>query len=273
MTMMPRSQADAYRCPVADTPVAKTLIIASVQRSGSTLLSSLLRATGVAGRPMEMMNIHTKLFTDTRARLGVPTLSPLGYGAAAFRKVARRDMPRNIRHFTHESYLEFLRRITPEHTTANGVFAMKIHWTQYRDNLLKRGDDAGFWRAPVTWVSIKRDNDVRQAISFVKAQQTNRWHSDMSSRGEATYDESAIADALSEIRGNYTDWDEYFADIGVEPVRLTYESLVADPQHAIDMVLDALGEPRVHVPPPTMRPVSDATNDDWERRFRSAGRA
>jgi LPS sulfotransferase NodH len=256
---------------VADTPVAKTLIIASVQRSGSTLLSSLLRSTGTAGRPMEMMNIHTKLFTDTRARLGVPTLSTVGYGAAAFRKLTRRELPRDIRHFTHESYLEFLRRITPEHTTPNGVFGMKIHWTQYRDNLLQRGDDAGFWRAPVTWALIRRDNDVRQAISFVKAQQTHRWHSDMTGQGEATYDEQAIANALVEIRRNYADWDEYFADTGIEPVRLTYESLVADPQSSIDRVLDALGEPRVPVPPPTMRPVSDAVNDEWETRFRLSG--
>ena len=222
---------------------------------------------------MEMMNIHTKLFTDTRARLGVPTLSALGYGAAALRKVTRHDLPRHIRHYTHESYLEYLTRIAPEHTTSNGVLGLKIHWTQYRDNLLRRGDDAGFWRAPVTWVLIRRDNDVRQAISFVRAQQTNRWHSDMPGHGVATYDERAIADALSEIRHNYGDWNEYFTDTGAEPVHLTYESLVANPQHAIDAVLDALGEPRVVVPPPTMKPVSDEVNDEWEKLFRSSGRA
>ncbi|MFM8870930.1 MAG: Stf0 family sulfotransferase [Actinomycetota bacterium] len=256
---------------MADSPIRKTLIVASVQRSGSTLLSSLLRSTGVAGRPMEMMNIHTKLFTDTRARLGVPTLSAVGYGAAALRKVTRRDLARHIRHYTHESYLDYLTRIAPEHTTPNGVFGMKIHWTQYRDNLLRRGDDAGFWRAPVTWILIRRDNDVRQAISFVKAQQTNRWHSDMAGRGEAVYNERAISDALTEIRRNYSDWNEYFADTGAEPVRLTYEALAANPQHAIDAVLDALGEPRVVVPPTSMKPVSDEMNDEWERLFRSSG--
>jgi LPS sulfotransferase NodH len=95
----------------------------------------------------------------------------------------------------------------------------------------------------------------------------------MPGHGVATYDERAIADALSEIRHNYGDWNEYFADTGAEPVHLTYESLVANPQHAIDAVLDALGEPRVVVPPPTMKPVSDEVNDEWEKLFRSSGRA
>ncbi|NCU81782.1 MAG: hypothetical protein EBV51_07195 [Acidimicrobiia bacterium] len=56
---VPSDQASNY-------PTTCLLAIASVHRTGSTLLCSILRATHMAGMPMEYLNIHTKNFTNFR---------------------------------------------------------------------------------------------------------------------------------------------------------------------------------------------------------------
>lgn len=248
-------------------PVTRLLAIASVERTGSTLLCSILRATKVAGHPLEYLNVQTDNFDRLRRRLGAPRIRPHRWPVALVRSATGRYPWRDISSFTPASVREYLLAVAEANATTNGVFGVKMHWNQYRRHMLDLGLDVGLWGAPVSWVRITRRDEVRQAISFVRAAQTESWNSNMAATSTPVYDADAIAAALRRIDDENESWDRHLARLGVEPLRVTYEALVADPDSVVRRILDSVGASVDTVPPAGTRPQSDETNREWARRF------
>ena len=88
--------------------VKRLLAIASVERTGSTLLCSILRATRVAGHPIEYLNVQTDNFDRLRRRLGAPQIRPHLLPLAAVRRATGRYPWRDIDSFTPASVREYL---------------------------------------------------------------------------------------------------------------------------------------------------------------------
>lgn len=252
---------------VVNPVTSRLLVIASVERTGSTLLCSLLRGTRAAGTPVEYLNIQTHNFAKFRERYGVPQLRaryrPIGW----LRTRTGRFAWRNIAWFEPSSYRQYLSAIARVNTTSNGVFGIKMHWNQYKRHMLDQSLSVDFWNVPVTWVRITRQNEIRQAISFVRAAQTKSWNSNMEVRQDPVYDGLAIAEALKRIAGENADWSTYFAQHKIQPLNITYEQLTKDMDATVRRVMDHIGAYIDEVPAPQTTQQSDSTNSDWATRF------
>jgi LPS sulfotransferase NodH len=86
----------------------------------------------------------------------------------------------------------------------------------------------------------------------------------------AEYDGDAIAQLLAEIRAGNDAWASWFVSHAVEPLRLAYEALAADPDREARRVLEFLGvEPPARRLEPRVQRMGDARNADWSARFRA----
>ena len=172
-------------------------VLASTPRSGSTLLARTLMATGVLGKPMEYFN-H-RILNDFRHQWGVPSPSVVGRLARPYRRLRRRNQselyfwwkPATIRTFAH---LLLARRTTP-----NGVFANKVTWSQQHSVVVASGIDADTWLRAPRYVFLRRRDHLRQAISWVRARQTQSWSSDKPPSSEHRYDRELIARLVVQI--------------------------------------------------------------------------
>jgi len=245
----------------------KLLVVASVERTGSTLLCSILRGTLAAGTPVEYLNIHTQNFVRFRDKYGVPTITPTLRPVSAIRKILGRSEWRDISYFSRTSYRQYLTRLAEVNTTQNGVFGIKMHWNQYKRHMLDLDLDVNYWQVPVRWVRITRQDEVRQAISFVRAAQSESWNSNMEVQREPVYDSAAIVDALKRIADENTQWTKYFADNKISPLSITYEQLTRDMDATVRKVMDFIDSPIDTVPAPQTKKQSDFTSKEWAELF------
>ena len=245
----------------------KLLVIASVERTGSTLLCSILRGTLAAGTPVEYLNIHTQNFVRFRNKYGVPMITPTRKPISALRKLLGRSAWRDISYFSQRSYLTYLTRIAEINTTQNGVFGIKMHWNQYKRHMLDQGIDTTYWGVPVRWVRIMRQNEIRQAISFVRASQSESWNSNMEVQREPVYDADAIISALARIADENTQWQKYFVDNNIAPLDITYEQLTRDMDATVRLVMSHIDSHVDTVPAPLTKKQSDVTSKEWAERF------
>ena len=251
-------------------PTTSLLAIASVHRTGSTLLCSILRATGLAGMPMEYLNIHTRNFANFRAENYLPKLNARGIAVGALRKLTGRNAWRNIDYFSQSSWREYLDRAAELNTTPNGVFGIKMHWNQYDEHMLQRGLTASHWGVPIKWLRITRENELRQAISLVRAEQSKQWNSNMTAKGEPVYNESEIVTALNTISSANKSWDSYFAKHAIAPLHITYEQLTRDMDATVRRIMGLIDTPIETIPAPQTKRQSDGASKQWESQFLDA---
>lgn len=219
---------------------------------------------------MEYLNIHTKNFTNFRNENNLPTLNARGRVVGAVRKLSGRTAWRNIDYFSDSSWRAYLNRAAELNTTPNGVFGIKMHWNQYDEHMLQRGLTADFWKAPIKWVRITRENEVLQAISLVRAEQSNQWNSNMSATSEPIYNEQQIVDALRTISDANKSWDQYFLKHQINPLHLTYEQLTRDMSSTVHQIMGHINTHIEDVPAPQTKRQSDGSSSRWERQFLDA---
>lgn len=239
--------------------VTARYLVASLPRSGSTLLCRALWDTALAGAPKEYFNAQH--MADFAARFGAPPLGP--YVRSIFAR------PRSWGRYRMESYLHRLEAIR---TSPNGVFGAKIHIDQIRSQFQGRGLDPQRLLGHPRFVQITRSDRLRQAISFVRAMQTGQWSSEMRSTAEPRYDPARIRASLERIEREEAEWQAFFRSRSIQPFETTHEELVADHEAVIRAVLDFLevpGREAAVIHPPTLRKQADATTEEWIERFRS----
>jgi LPS sulfotransferase NodH len=122
----------------------RLLVIASVERTGSTLLCSILRGTQAAGAPEEYLNIQTKNFARLRKMVGAPKLRLSQLPMALARLATGRYPWKDISSFSQVSFRDYLLAVARERTTPNGVFGVKMHWNQYKRHMLDLGFDMNY---------------------------------------------------------------------------------------------------------------------------------
>jgi LPS sulfotransferase NodH len=174
---------------------------------------------------------------------------------------------RNISWFEPSSYREYLSTIARVNTTSNGVFGIKMHWNQYERHMLDQDLAVEFWNVPVTWVRITRQDEIRQAISFVRAAQTNSWNSNMETKRDPVYDGPSIVAALERIANENTAWRTYFERNNIQPLDITFEQLTQNMNATVRRVMDHIGTHIDQVPVPQTKQQSDSINSEWATRF------
>jgi LPS sulfotransferase NodH len=216
---------------------------------------------------VEYLNIHTQNFVRFRDKYGVPTITQTRLPLSALRKLLGKSAWRDISYFSHRSYLSYLTRLAEINTTQNGVFGIKMHWNQYKRHMLDLDLNVNYWGVPVRWVRIMRQNEIRQAISFVRASQSESWNSNMAVQREPIYDGDAIETALARISDENTQWQKYFVDNNIVPLDITYEQLTRDMDATVRLVMNHIDSPIDTVPAPQTKKQSDITSKEWAERF------
>lgn len=230
-----------YDFPPYDAEPTCTYVIASTPRSGSHMLGHALGSTGALGFPLEYLNRAN--LPSWQRRLGAET-------------------PRQT--------LDAIKRIR---TSPNGCFGLKLHYDQLVSIAphIEPGDLLD--RARV--VRLRRRDLLAQAVSLAVARQTGSWISAQVPTREPVYDGDAIEKALGDIAWSDAQWDVALARMGVQPLDLAFEEVVADVDAAVKRVAAFLGIPDAALRPrPTPRPAQQSgnVNEVWQRTFILEGR-
>lgn len=231
--------------------------ICATPRTGGSLLSQWLGATGVAGHPAEYF--------------------------------WRDNEPAFQEHWHVSSYAGYLDRALHHGTTPNGVFGAKLDAGGYLEHFESRlrtipqfSDPDLSFQAIITsafpnlkFIWITRRNKVRQAVSWWKAVQTNEWgrRQGNSPRAgqEPVYNFAAIDQLTNESLMREAGWQAHFSEWQARPLTIVYEDFVDHYVETVAQVLDFLGitEPyTIREHEITLVRQADGLSEEWVQRYR-----
>jgi trehalose 2-sulfotransferase len=236
--------------------------LCATPRTGSSLVCGLLSSTGVAGRPESYFRAPDE--AAWAARWGIL------HADGGF------------------DYREYLRHARNAGRTDNGVFAARVMWGTMSEVVAKLGAVFG-GRAgsdldvlqnafgATRFVYLSRADASAQAVSWLRAEQTDVWFETAGSRrgepvDEPRFDRGRIEELVRTIEQHDAAWHDWFASVGVEPYPVHYEDLDRDPIPTAAGILDYLG---IEVPPARTfavrhRRQADELNAEWIARYRAS---
>jgi LPS sulfotransferase NodH len=239
--------------------------VCATPRTGSSLLLGLLASTGVAGRPQAYFREPDELLWADRWQ--IPRTSQGGF-----------------------HYADYVQAALAAGRTGNGVFGAKLMWGTLDEVVDKLGtvypDLAGedvtllnraFGRT--RFVYLRRDDVLAQAVSWLRAEQTNTWYvggngeiGDTGGNGRApSFDADGIGQLAQTIDEHNAAWEEWFASFDIQPHRVRFEELEADMLAVTRGILDFLGLdlPDGRAIVAQHRREADELNDQWMDRYRA----
>jgi LPS sulfotransferase NodH len=217
-------------------PANRGYAICTSGRSGSNLLCQYLSSTGMLGNPLEYFN------GSGRRLLGYPEYP---------------DDP--------SKQIDW---ILTEGATPNGIYGLKIFPAQ-----VEQIEKSIRWTEllpDLKFVLLKRRDILGQALSAVRALQTEQWRASMPARGPALYDGAQIYERLQIAARDYARWDIFFARRAVAAAVIIYEDFLVDPQSAVDQVADLFGlrgQARAAGERIDLKSQRDAITEEWRARF------
>jgi trehalose 2-sulfotransferase len=247
-------------------------LVCATPRSGSTLLCEMLRETGYAGQPLEHFEVlrHSSLprqpreyFEDAGSPRLLGLLEPTEAGTPSA-----------------EAPEQWWARIVAEGLSDNGVWAGKLMWGHAEDFLARARQLPGLGGADLRaalwtllgeprFVFVTRREKVEQAVSLWRAVQTRTWRAgEDSSDHSPVYDFEGIDLLLRRLESEERAWSEWFADVGVQPIHVTYEQLDTSPSETVTLVLGELGLPAHGVDVPRLSRQRDELSSIWIDRYR-----
>ncbi len=218
-------------------PVTKKVALCTTPRCGSHFLGHQMHALGVFGYPLEYLNPGNWHVWENRAGT--------------------------------DDTLDYIKSVR---TGPNGVFSVKLHH-EHLLAFLKQEP------APLDYkfIHLCRRDLTKQAISFARAQQTGAWISDMPETAPAEYDWALIAEKVDAISRGNADWQSFLRSVGIKPLQLFYEDIVADMSGTITQIASYLeidiNDVTAEEPAFTPKRQKKKAQDDWLTRFESDSRA
>lgn len=246
-------------------------IICGTPRSGSTLLCDLLESTTRCGTPNSYFD--PRFIPEWAEEWGLPAVTP--------QEAPSLDVPS-----FDTAYLEAAIEVGK---ASSEIFALRLMRETLESlsatlHLIYPGqpsDKARLEKAfgsRLLYLHLSRADKLAQAISYIKAEQTGLWHQApdgseierLSPPQDPHYDFNRIAQEVAKLEAYDKAWNSWFEAQGIAPLRLSYESLAADPAQMLLQVCEALG---VEAPPddeikPGVAKLADDISLDWMRRYR-----
>lgn len=250
------SFAAAYDHWSSTAPTA-TLAVCATPRNGSTLLCHGLWTSELGGKPAEYFHYRRYpellvrwrcLSARTRLQLMVRNRSLLGHCEATLKR--------------------YCGELIRWRTGPNAVFGIKIHGWQWLRELAPRRLDELF--PGIRCVLLAREDRLGQAISLVRARQTNQYRGSQPTARQPEYRAEAIRAALDELAAEEATWTRYFGSEGSHVLSVSYEQLVADYRGTVAAVLQFIGaSPNADfsLPSPALRRQADHLSEEWRQRF------
>lgn len=237
-------------------------LICATPRTGSSLLCGLLDSTRIAGHPESYFRQPDE--HEWAARWGIVDSSDGTF-----------------------SYADYVKAAIAAGSTDNGVFAARIMWGTLDEVIAKltpvypdlAGSAVGLLNRAfgrTRFVYLLRGDVVAQAVSLLRAEQTNVWFETEQDRQEPErepiFDFDLIRKRVRLIEEHNRAWREWFASAGIRPYPVWYEELDAAPVHVAHGVLDFLGlelpaDREVMV---QHKRLADKINAQWIDRYRQA---
>lgn len=157
-------------------------------------------------------------------------------------------------------YRAFARQARTAGATLNGVFSARVMWGTLEPMLGRLEHQGGVSDVevlektfgPLVFVHLRREGFLEQAVSWCRAEQTGYWQQGDIASARAQLDLNRLKVLLSEIRDHNKAWRTWFKAQAIEPLAVTYEEVVGDPQAAVTAIARHMC---VDVPP-TWRPQS-----------------
>jgi LPS sulfotransferase NodH len=174
-------------------------------RSGSTMFGEVLSHTKALGYPLEYLVEDVSLF---------------------FQILRTREN-------SQESYLEFIRKRSQ---TPNGVFGIEIDF----DRFAAQNWEVDIFADGMLPLYLTRKDILGQAVSLFRAVHGGAWCSMSPVSGDVNYDRHAILEHISLLLLQMRNWEQYFKQRRVTPVRIYYEDVVKRPSVAVSSVARAL---------------------------------
>jgi LPS sulfotransferase NodH len=227
------------------------LIVCATQRSGSTLLCELLKATGAAGIPDE----YFQHFKDT----GLVD-QPRQYLAGVSDPSVLQLLP-PLDPGVPETSFDF-EAVRQAGTTPNGVFSAKIMWSHTDDLWARLGErtlEEVF--GPLRYVQVIRRDKLAQAVSLWTAIQTQVWRSGDEPQREPVYSSVAIRHLVGWLEEGERGWTEWLR--GRDPDVVVYEDFARDPGPTIEILAG------VPASAPPLQRQAGALSSQWVSRFAS----
>jgi LPS sulfotransferase NodH len=245
------SEFGARQTPLVE-PV-RSYVICCVQRTGSWLLAHTLADTGYAGRPSDYFD-EAERENHTQAR-GLPTSDLTSY----------------------------IRAMRDKATTPNGVLGSKLMWNDFdwhRSSIRPpAGTDAGLEFMRTTFpdpqfVWLRREDKVRQGISWWRAAVTDQWALRPDQQAEQPApDVEKIVQLVQFAQRCEDGWRQWFASNRIRPCQVLYEDLSRDRLAVANAVLEFLRLPQLDAdtfPPVRYRKHHDSLTERYAYLVRSA---
>ena len=233
----PGFEDEAYDFADPTTP-RQFYMIASTPRSGGTLLPQHLWNSGIMGAPAEYF----------------------GFYSTFLRLVAR---------FKPDTIEEYMQKLMPYRTTANGVFGFKAHYDHIQFMALT-GILTRLHQMQV--IAIERRDHLAQAVSHARALQTGQWDSlNRNRKAEPAYDAELIRWSATHLDQQRRGWTAFFAQHNVTPVKVDYDALAADPAEVAAGIIAQANVPDTPVTPvsaPLLERQADGINAEWIARYK-----
>jgi LPS sulfotransferase NodH len=239
-------------------------IICGTPRTGSTLLCDLLSATKTLGSPDSFY--RRQIISWWAEQWNLPDPDAIG---------------------EQEFNIAYLNAVVRAGKSGTAIFGLRL----MRENLdeLSAILDQIFPQLPsdrarlesafggILYIHLFRENKLAQAVSLVKAEQTGLWHiapdgteiERLAPPQEPQYDFERIKHEVARLENYDAAWNSWFAEQRIVPLRVSYESLSADPAAALTRICEALGvqSPSADKVRPGVARLSDETSLEWMRRY------
>jgi LPS sulfotransferase NodH len=152
-------------------------------------------------------------------------------------------------------------------SSPNGVYGIKVMSHDFDYTLKSRWPT----RLPnLHFIYLERRDILGQAISMVRALQTNQFRSHQPAETLPSYDGALLAGTIRRITINQCRWRQYFARNGITPLWLLYEEISLDPQRAAAEIARHIGlqeVPQVALSEIPLEVQRDLTSEEWRGRF------
>jgi LPS sulfotransferase NodH len=245
----------------------RVYLVASLQRTGSTLLTKALTSSGRFGVPEEFFLLTA--IDHLGRRLGVLPITLQGQLRRARRHLRGHAQEVPTDDLSRAVLVEYVRGLQRIRTTPNGVFGVKLQYQHFDAMRGAVGVDLLELVQPRRVVLLTRRDHVRQAVSFYRALHDGQWRVDETSdrASPPSFDRSAIEALVQRIEVDEAGWREALATYPGSVHEMTYEDLDADFDGEIRRCFSFLGEPDAPLPDRADDRLADATTEEWVARL------
>jgi LPS sulfotransferase NodH len=208
-----------------------------------------------------------------------------GHPAEGYHKYANRDLGWG---YDEKDFIRYNRQMIQNQTSPEtGIFGLKIFWEQFQYYLdqceqapitggqrLTPYEKVAVFYPEVKFIFIRRRDKLRQAISLVKAKQSNLYIVPKNRRSAQTqpvrfrYNSRMISYYLGLFAAHDTHWENFFKLGGITPYTVWYEDLIAKYNRSVKEIIRFIGFEAERVRRSPFVKQSDEVNELWYQRYR-----